>query len=153
MRLLSLVMISATLLLPGLAAAQDATAQNVRVRGGEHAGFNRVVFDWRTPVPYRVESGSGQATLVFERRATLDLSRYRVNPPPLFRRLSPRGDGDQLSVHIRFPAGARLRHFVYGPKVVVDVYAPPMKAAMAAPVRPAAAMTRTPSAPPAEPAG
>jgi hypothetical protein len=151
MRLISLITLSAALLLPDLSAAQDATAPNVRVRVGEHAGFNRVVFDWRTPVPYRVETGSGQATVVFERSATLDLSRYRDNPPPLFRRLVSRPDGDNVSIHIDFPAGATLRHFVHGPKVVVDVYAPPMKAAAA--MLEKTATPPTPTESPAQPTG
>jgi hypothetical protein len=131
MRLVSLVVLSATLLLPGLAAAQDATAPNVRVRVGEHGGFNRVVFDWRTRVPYRVENGSGKVIVHFERLATLDLSRYRHNPPPLVKSLGSRPGVGKLAVQIGIPAGATLRHFKHGTKVVIDVYAPPLKATAA----------------------
>ena len=153
MRLVSLAVLCTALLLPGFAAAQDATPPNLRVRVGEHAGFNRVVFDWRTRVPYRVESGSGQATVVFERSATLDLSRYRDNPPPLVKSLGSRPAGGELAVQIGIPMGATLRHFEHGTKVVIDVYAPPIKAAVTGAVQPAPAMpekTATP-AKPAEP--
>ncbi len=154
MRLVSFAVLCTALLLPGLAPAQDAAAPNVRVRVGEHGGFNRVVFDWRTRVPYRVENGSNQVTVHFERPATLDLSGYRHNPPPLVKSLASRPDGGKLAVQIGIPMGATLRHFEHGTKVVIDVYAPPINAAMAGAVRPMPAMpekTATP-AKPAEPA-
>jgi hypothetical protein len=124
MRLIPHLVLWTALLLPGLAGAQNTTDPTVRVRVGEHAGFNRVVFDWQARVPYSVESASGRATVHFERPATLDLSRYRRDPPPLVTSLRPHPEGGGLAVEIGMPAGAKLRHFEHGTSVVIDVLAP-----------------------------
>ena len=140
--------VCAAVLLPGLAAAQTGNPV-VPVRVGEHAGFNRVVFDWPERVSYRVEVTSLRATMHFERPATLDLSGYRHNPPPLFKSVTPRAESGSLAVEIRIPAGSKLRHFAHGTSVVIDVLAPPIRGEAAAPAVPAATAVTAPATAPA----
>ncbi|MHC4984397.1 MAG: hypothetical protein ACYTF6_14670 [Planctomycetota bacterium] len=131
-----------------LAAPPAASAQSeptVRVRVGEHGGFDRIVFDWSSRVAYRVESKGGLATVIFERPARLDLSGYRDNPPPFFRSVKTRSEGTGIAVDVEIPQGTKLRHFMSGNSVVLDVLAPgtpkDAPAANAEPAKPAKAQT------------
>lgn len=98
----------------------------VRMRVGEHENFGRLVFDWPHQVGYEVqqESSAGQATVQFRRPARLDLSNYAENPPSQVLALSPVVGTRESGIDIQIPKGARVRHFVDGTKVVVDVMAP-----------------------------
>ena len=126
----------------------------VRVRVGEHGGFDRIVFDWASKVTYRVESKGGLATIIFSQVGQLDLSGYRVNPPPFFRSVKTRSEGEGIAVDLEIPQGTELRHFQYGNSVVIDVLAPGTpKDAPAAGTEPAkAASKQTATAPAAKPA-
>lgn len=136
MRLISCLILSAVLTLPSLAVAQTGSAAPVRVRAGEHAGFDRIVFDWPAQVGYRIEKAQGQATVYFEQPATLDLSPYRKVGPTLIRSVIPRAENDGLAVRLDVPRGARLNHFLDGTHVVIDVFpAAAGSQAQAAPVK------------------
>jgi hypothetical protein len=126
----------------------------VRVRVGEHGGFDRIVFDWSSRVTYRVESKGGVATIVFGQPGRLDLSGYRENPPPFFKSVKTRSEGEGVAVDLEIPQGTQLRHFQYGNSVVIDVLAPGTpKDAPAAGTEPAkAASKQTATAPAAKPA-
>ena len=102
----------------------NSTAPILQVRVGEHGGFNRMVFDWASRVPYRVETQAGQITVIFERQAQLDLSRFPHCPPPFFKSVKTRSVNNGLAVDLEIPSGTKLRHFVHGAKVVIDVLAP-----------------------------
>ena len=106
------------------ATVTSSAAPVVQVRVGEHAGFNRMVFDWAWQVPYRVETQAGRVTVVFERPARLDLSRFPHCPPPFFKSVKARSMNNGLAVDVEIPTGTKLRHFLYGSKVVIDVLAP-----------------------------
>ena len=131
-----------------LAAPSAADAQSeptVRVRVGEHGGFDRIVFEWSSQVPYRVESTGGLATVIFEQTGQLDLSGYWDNPPPFFRSVKTRSEGTGIAVEVEIPQGTKLRHFTSGNSVVIDVLAPgtpeDAPAANAEPVEAATAQT------------
>jgi hypothetical protein len=106
-------------------ASQSAAASQplVRVRVGVHPGYNRLVFDWTVGVPYHVVEKPSRATIYFERPATLDLSRYWDDPPPMIKRVTSQRENSGLVVHIEISEGARVRHFRHGTKVVIDVLA------------------------------
>ena len=113
----------------GLAAAARAAAPGgeqavLGLRTGEHDGYSRLVFDWTAPVGYRVEQAPGRAVLHFDRPARLDLSRFRADPPKLVTKAQARRTDAGLTVELTLPPGAGLRHFLSGPKVVLDVLAP-----------------------------
>ncbi len=126
----------------------------IRVRVGEHGGFDRIVFDWASKVTYRVESSGGMATIVFGKPGTLDLTTYRKNPPPFFKSIKSRSEGEGVAVDLEIPQGTELRHFQSGNSVVIDVLAPgtpkDAPAAGAEPAKPKGKQTAT--APAAKPA-
>lgn len=126
----------------------------VRVRAGEHGGFDRIVFDWSSRVPYRVESKGGLVTVIFEQTARLDLSKYRKNPPPFFKSVKTRSEGEGMAVDLEIPQGTTLRHFTSGNSVVIDVLAPGTpQDAPAAGIEPAKRPSKqTATAPAAKPA-
>lgn len=125
----------------------------VRVRVGEHSAFERLVFDWPTPVGYRVEQDATGARVVFERPARLDVSRLQADPPSLLRRFEDRRADGKLSVVMQYVPGTRVRAFTDGPRVVVDLLRPdgtqppPSPAAEVAP-SPDTAAPETPQAEP-----
>lgn len=159
-----LVALGAGIVVPGSSAAADpatqeaagdrnveAAASPIRVRTGEHRGYSRLVFDWRTMVDYWLRRQGEMATVVFEEPARFDLSRLGPRPARLIDdiRIERRTGG--VEAHLAVPANARVRHFRVGTRVVVDVYAP----AKRAPRRQAGAETKQqPDAadPPPEPA-
>ena len=65
-----------------LAASLAMAAERVKVRFGEHPGFDRLVFDWAKPVGVKLESTPGQARLIFDRAGDFDFTRVRKDPPP-----------------------------------------------------------------------
>ena len=105
------------------AGAADAVPA-VRVRTGQHPDKTRIVFDWPRTVPYRLTREGGIATLTFDRRARVAVDRIRTRPPRYVgdARALLRGDG--VVVTFAIPPSSRVRHFLSGPKVVLDVYAP-----------------------------
>lgn len=105
--------------------AADPAAERVTVRGGRHADFSRLVFDWAAPVGEMLEEAPGRARLVFDRPAAFDLSGVQVERLPQLAAISAAPD----SVTIDFPAGSRLRLDHAGPKVVLDILAPQAAAA------------------------
>lgn len=123
MRPITCLLFCAVFLTPGFVLAQDSDTP-ILVRVGEHAAFSRIVFDWPAKAPYRVEQAGGRATVHFDRPGTLDLSRYRKDPPPMVKGIDPRDEASSLSVDIGIPQGAKLRHFFHGTHVVVDVMRP-----------------------------
>jgi tetratricopeptide (TPR) repeat protein len=133
---------------PAVAASEEALP-TVRVRGGRHDGFSRLVFDWADPVGEVLEHAPGRARLLFDRPAAFDLS--AVDAPRL-----PQIDGVSAtrdSVTVEVPAGSRFKVERSGTKVVLDVIAatgqPASEPAAAPAPEPAAAPAPEPVAAPA----
>jgi hypothetical protein len=55
---------------------------DIMVRGGEHTGFNRLVFDWPRPVGYAVNTDAGNAVIAFDRPAATSAKGRRARAPP-----------------------------------------------------------------------
>ncbi len=114
-------------------AASAPAAERIRVRVGNHPGFGRVVFDWPAPPAYAVEQlGEDRVRLRFDAAGTVDVPRS-LRPPRNVLGITATAGG----VEITMRPGARLRHFLHGPKVVVDLRdpaaAPPPESARADP--------------------
>jgi len=111
-----LAILGAGALLPR--AASGAEAQ-VRVRGGEHAGFARLVFDWPRAVSYEAGIEAGELVISFGATAVYDVSVLDHDLEDYIDGRGVRQDG----AAIRFPLKGRfgLKHFTIGPKVVVDL--------------------------------
>ncbi len=93
----------------------------IRVRGGEHADYSRIVFDWPAEVGYRAEQDGGNVHITFEAPADADFA--RAAPANLSRvdALRQIGESGPLRVTVAVPFDAGLRHFRLGPKVVIDI--------------------------------
>jgi hypothetical protein len=123
---------------PQTAAAGEETLPRVRVRGGRHDGYSRLVFDWEEPVGEVLEEASGQARLIFDRPAVFDTSAVDTARLPQIAALRTSPEG----VTVEFAEGSRLRVDRSGTKVVFDVMAPQdATKATAAPEPPAATGT------------
>ncbi|MGF1612240.1 MAG: hypothetical protein ACFCUQ_22805, partial [Kiloniellales bacterium] len=137
----------ALILVAGLAIADEAP---VTVRGGEHKGFGRLVFDFAASTPYTAEIVDGTLLVSFQEPARFDLS-------PLSRDLEDyigpsRAGDDGKSVRIPLKAGFTLKHFTLGPKVVIDLIDPPQGLPTAATETPAGKGEQASEAPVAAPA-
>ncbi len=94
---------------------------SIRVRGGEHAEFSRIVFDWPREVGYRAEQDGGNVHIVFDAPGNADFA--RAAPVNLSRvdALRQLGETGPLRVAVSVPFDAGLRHFRIGAKVVIDI--------------------------------
>ena len=112
---------TAQLPLPASEAAA-APQPSVRVRGGEHPAYSRIVFDWPDSVGYRVARTGGRVDIAFDVAAVADFA--RAAPDNLSRvdalRQAAGGDGG-LVVSLAVPPDSGLRHFRLGAKVVIDI--------------------------------
>lgn len=135
----------------------------IRVRVGEHDGFSRLVFDWPERVGYRISRDGARAVVDFKRPARLELSQFRSQRPKFVRDLAFAPSADGTRVTFTVPETARVRDFLSGPKVVIDVTAPrsgaqgPVTAAARPAPRPEVKIEKAPvpgtETPPASPVG
>lgn len=126
-----------------VAPTPGVPATDLTVRGGEHQGFNRLVFDWPKPVGYAVTAQDGQVTIAFDRPANLNVTSLEAALPPDVRFVEARPQGKGTAVVLSAPADMTTKHFTSGAKVAVDLIRPP---AGAKPVE-----AKTPEPPKAEP--
>lgn len=143
LRAIPRLVILASLLFSGQTLAQDSGGTGVRVRVGEHPGFSRMVFDWPTQVPYRVERSGSRAKVIFERPAKLDLSRYRSLRQ--FRGVKAQSKSGRTEVVFTIPEDAHLDHFRHRNGVVIDVFDPRFGAAGRAALQRAVPAPQVPS--------
>ncbi len=97
----------------------EAALPKVRVRGGRHEAFSRLVFDWAEPVGNVLEEAPGRARIVFDRPADFDTSAVRPEQLPQIAGL----DADRNGVTVELAEGSSLRVRRNGSKVVLDVLA------------------------------
>jgi tetratricopeptide (TPR) repeat protein len=121
-----------------VAATPASPATDLVVRGGEHDGFNRLVFDWPKPVGYTVSIQDGQVVIAFDRPANLNVTSLEAALPADVRFVEARPQGKGTAVVLAAPAGMTAKHFTSGSKVAVDLLRPPpgAKAAEAKPAKP-----------------
>ncbi len=101
----------------GLAAAE---VPDVPVRFGTHPTFERMVFDWREPVEYRVETDGPVTVLSFDRAARVDVSAITKGLARLGATVELDAGATQLKLRVTLPASMQLKHFRSGTKVVLD---------------------------------
>lgn len=118
------------------ASSAISSGSVIEVRAGEHGSYNRLVFDWPKAVDYKVEQDNGQAIITFGRSARINVAGLRGLPSDISVK-SADNSGKTSSVVLAIPPTSRLRHFVSGSKVVVDVVraadAPPPQTVAGAP--------------------
>ncbi|MCR6631182.1 MAG: hypothetical protein NVV74_14665 [Magnetospirillum sp.] len=114
-----------------VAQSAGAPATDLMVRGGEHEGFNRLVFDWPKPVGYTVGTQDGQVVIAFDSPANLNVTSLEAALPTDVRFVEARPQGKGTAVVLAVPPGTTTKHFTSGPKVAVDLLRPPSSAAPA----------------------
>jgi len=107
---------------PAPAAQSDPT--RIRVRTGEHTGFQRIVFDWPRPVGHALDQGGGRLTLRFDRAVPLNVAPIRPDLPETLTGADQRVTANGSEFLLRIPEGATARTFTDGPKVVLDITLP-----------------------------
>ena len=116
---------------PPAKKAPSKAVQKLPVRIGKHPGYTRFVFDWSDKVKYKLAQGDSEATLSFDRPATINLSKIKKSLPSFVKGVNTAPDKKGLRVQFSLPKGVRLRHFNSGPKVVLDVFKPTAEKAAA----------------------
>ncbi|MBF0335607.1 MAG: hypothetical protein HQL40_18505, partial [Alphaproteobacteria bacterium] len=96
----------------------------VGVRGGEHMGFSRLVFEWPAPVEYSVDKQGDKATISFARRGAINPQGLRAVLPADVTGAEVAASDKRTTVTLRVPPEVRLRHYSGGGRVVVDVVRP-----------------------------
>jgi len=126
-------------------AAQSVATSDlptVRVRTGVHEAYTRIVFDWPAKVNYTVAQSKGVVTVRFAAAARLQVARLVRSPPPLVGGVRTRIADKETVLSVAVPASSRIKHFLSGSKVVLDVQRPSGTEEIAAlPPEPASAPT------------
>ncbi|WP_282607980.1 lipopolysaccharide assembly protein LapB [Pelagibius sp. Alg239-R121] len=114
-----------TLCLILFTSAPGFAADAVKVRGGVHPDFGRLVFDWPNEVPFEVRRDENTLVVRFEASADYDLSAAQK---ALFRYIGA-GKVEAEGREVRFPLKSDydVRSARIDGKVVVDLYAPSKK--------------------------
>ncbi|MFD2234909.1 tetratricopeptide repeat protein [Phaeospirillum tilakii] len=144
---------------PAPAGIPAGPPTDLMVRGGEHTGFNRLVFDWPKPVGYTVEEDGGDRVIVsFARPARINPTALKSALPADVGLVEVRPSGTGTAVVLSLAPGMRARHFTSGPKVAIDLVrpadAPPPPRAEGVPpppLAPAPGGEQPPSLPPSAP--
>jgi hypothetical protein len=105
-------------------AAPPAGAPQIRMRVGEHPGFSRVVFDWPSPVGYRVDRQAGAAVVAFDRPARIDPPAISRRPLKCIHDAEAIAPPEGLAIRLSIPESAVVRDFRAGNKVVIDIAEP-----------------------------
>lgn len=102
------------------AAIQPPLPATVRV--GEAAQYTRIVFQWPEAVTYSLEQADGRAVLRFSRRAEIDLTGLRADPPRFVEMVTPLEDEDGLVLAFALSGDVDARVWSDEPgRVVLDV--------------------------------
>ncbi len=110
---------------PADAVDDNKRGPRVPVRIAYHRGYDRIVFDWRSPVDYSVSRTGGHVVVRFDRAARLDLATLTEQSPTDGYGAKAELDGKQTSVTLSIDPAGRLRHFRSGTQVVLDVFQAP----------------------------
>ena len=104
--------------------SETANVEKVRVRGGDHPKFGRLVFDWRRIVAFEVERLSDTITVTFAATAALDAGALGRQPPYGIESFQVTREDGRARAVMRVVERARIRHFRAGTKFVLDVLPP-----------------------------
>jgi hypothetical protein len=109
---------------PTVAALPETPAPPaLKVRTGEHQGYDRLVFDWTSAVEYQVGREDGKFDIRFNRSASIDMKKLRKDMGNRVAAIETANGEHGLNVGFRLKEGVRVRHFRDGTRVVVDVLA------------------------------
>lgn len=100
------------------AYAQDAVA----VRGGDHDGYSRLVFEWPAKTNYTVSKEGNRILVRFGKTGTLNINGVDGSARNVGKVDVISGTGEPLQVGIAIPDGSRFRDFTVQNKVILDIY-------------------------------
>lgn len=119
------VLVFLQLLIVFCVQASGAFALEVPVRTGAHSDYSRLVFDWPKTTGYTVKrTSSNTVEISFETNAALDGIKLRNNPISNMVELSVLSESP-LRVSVKLAGDSRVKDFVVGDRVIMDVYNPP----------------------------
>ena len=119
-------------------AAQDG-ASVIAVRSGEHASFDRVVFDWPRQVPYVLKKDGDKVRIEFSAIAKPAFDATSIAHLSRARGFASVVEGEKLVVSFSVDAAADVKAFTSGNSVAVDITAPASRAAPPSIIPPVAA--------------
>jgi len=100
-------------------AASSAWSEPVKVRAATHDGYGRIVFNWTSPGPYKVEIAGEKMVVSFGRAIEPELGGVVRNLAKYMTAAAAGADGQ--SVVFTLKAGFDARGFDMGAAVVVDI--------------------------------
>ena len=106
-----------------------ASLPEIKLRAGNYSNFTRLVFDWKSNVPYSVFPGAGKITVRFGAPTRLDLSIIGKLPPAWVKNASWRNDGGSTLVESTTDTDYGFHDFRDGPRIVLDILSPKTDAA------------------------
>ncbi len=106
---------------PFVAQAQSASAPSVTVRGGAHEEYSRLVFDWPSVPRYEAVVSNDAVEVRFQSPGKLDISGVNVDGLRNVSAVSVLSESP-LSVRIEISGGNRVRDFLAGSRLVLDIY-------------------------------
>ncbi len=117
-------------LLPAIEAKKTADKKTkeggapipVRARFGDHADYSRMVVDFPEAPQYSLERKGNTLTLKYSGPYRVDLARFATDTPENISRARAGRVRDGGWVRLDIPAGARVKDFRLGPKLVIDVF-------------------------------
>lgn len=113
--------IAALCVLSSLWVLPAAAAEAVNLRGWDHPGFSRLVFEWPRPVEYQARIEGEDVVITFKAEGDLSLARIRgfglsrMGAPTLSR------ENGQTVLRFKKKAEGGIHHYREGGKIVLDV--------------------------------
>ncbi len=99
-------------------SVQAADESVLEIRGGDHDGYTRLVFEGKEPPHYTTSKTANSLVLKFSKPARMDV---QGPSPETLLRIDEYKTLDSQSVELDFPQGITVRHFVIGNRVIVDL--------------------------------
>ena len=113
--------VAALCVLSSLWVLPVSAADAVRIRGADHAGYSRLVFEWPRAVEYQAQVAGEEVIVTF--KADGDLSAQAISRIRLGRVGTPSitRENGQTVLRFKAPPGVGIHHYRSGGKIVLDV--------------------------------
>ncbi|MFQ5625927.1 MAG: hypothetical protein ACE5FM_04655, partial [Methyloligellaceae bacterium] len=96
----------------------------LKVRLGRHPTFSRIVFQWNKFVTFNLTRTGRRVELKFNKRAKVDLSQARSDPPKFLQNINVVKNPDGMTMHLTVDEDVDIRGFREGLNYVLDLTGP-----------------------------
>jgi len=96
----------------------------IKVRVGDHDGFTRLVFDWKSKTPYTFSRQGNVGELVFAKPGIFALDKIKSDLPKYVGGIEQTVVGNSAVVRFAVPASSTVKHFLSGNSIAVDINQP-----------------------------